>query len=39
MNKKGNTMKQWQEDLLVFAAGIVFWIVLWIAYLIGQGEL
>jgi len=32
-------MKQWQEDLLVFAAGLAFWAVLWLAYLAGQGEL
>jgi len=32
-------MKTWQEDLLIVAAGVAFWVILWIAYLIGQGEL
>jgi len=29
----------WKEDILIFIVGLVFWTVLWLAYLAGQGEL
>jgi len=32
-------MKKWQEDLLIIAAGVAFWVILWYAYLAGQGLL